>query len=327
MFNIEGLFTHPLHSRSLLVAEIGINHDGDIRKALQLIEEAARQGADAVKFQIFKSDAFLHPVKAGSGLKLFRNFELSFQDFKVLNDRARDLDLVFFATPLDWESLDLVVEVGCPLIKVASSDINTEPYLDYLSRQGSRVILSTGMAREDEIEKALGFFPQDHAAVMYCVSEYPADPLHFDLNILPRWREKWGRVTGFSDHSLGIHLSLAAVVMGARIIERHFTLDRNCPGADHAMSLEAGQFGEMSRQIREIESALGSGVKNISAFEEKIRPQARRAMYMGRSMKKGEIISERDILCMRPGPGVSLEGFRLLAGSKAEKDFALYEEI
>lgn len=327
MYDIEGLFNDPRSFSSFLVAEIGINHDGDVRKAEKLIAEAARQGADAVKFQVFRTEAFLHPQKSGSARELFQSYQLSYRDFEMLRDCAAGHDLIFFATPLDRDSLQFMLDLKSPLVKIASSDINTEPFLEWLSGKDIRVILSTGMADEPEIQRALDFFPASHAALLYCVSEYPAQPQHFDLNILTAWQKKWGRLTGFSDHSLGMHLSVAAVALGARIIERHFTLDRNLPGADHAMSLEATAFGEMCRQIRELESALGPGEKQISEFEHSIRPLARRSLYLGRAVKKDEIISEEDLVCMRPGPGVSLDHYRDWTGRKAEKDFALYEEI
>ncbi len=327
MYDVQGLFKDPLHAPGFLVAEIGINHDGKLHKALELVDLAVRSGADAVKFQVFKSDEFINPLMSPQAHTLFQGFELSHKDWDQIQAHCRNRDILFFATPLDHSSLQYLVSCEVALIKIASSDISTEPVLKNIAATGVPVILSSGMADEKTVEKALGFFKDKDVALLYCVSEYPVLPQNVDLKVIPAWIRKWDIPIGFSDHSCGIELSEAAVTLGAKIIERHFTDDKCNPGADHAISLDPTDFSRMAADIRNIESALGPGIKTISKKENKILPLSGKGMYAARNIKKGEIINEKDIFCMRPGPGVSMKDFQSQLGKKAERDFALYEKV
>jgi sialic acid synthase SpsE len=327
MFDCGRLFSEPDGSPVLVVAEIGINHDGDRKQAERLIDAAADNGADAVKFQVFRTERFYNRELCPGAFELFKGFELSFDDFAGLKRYAESKDLIFVATPLDDESLDFLVDIKTGIIKIASSDITTEPFLEKAAGSGLPVLISTGFVGMNEIERAAAFFPQGKFGLLYCVSKYPADYEDFDLNFISRLKQKFGGVIGFSDHSPDIYLSIAAAGLGAKVVERHFTLDRRLPSADHAMSLEPAEFGRMCEGIRKVEKALGSGEKKITDFENRIRQNSMREMYATRDIRKGEYIQKNDIALMRTGGGVGIERYRKTMDSQSEKDIGVNERI
>lgn len=331
MMDIKSVFQNQEAAPVFVAAEIGINHEGDFDFAKKLIDSAKESGADAVKFQVFKTDQFYHPKISPDAYQLFRGFELSFDKFNRLKEHAESLGLVFFATPLDFESLHFLVDIHTPIIKVASSDITNEPFLSKIADMGAVdrfvTILSTGFVGLKEIKKAVRFFKDASLALLYCVSKYPADVEDFDLNFIRTLQENLYFPIGFSDHSKDIHLTLGAVALGAKIIERHFTTDDKLPGYDHAMSLSPTRFKEMVAGIRVIEKALGSGVKKVTDFENKIRQGSMRSLYTAKAIKKGDRIGENDVLLLRPGNGVSLSYYRKIVGRKAPRDLGEYEEV
>jgi sialic acid synthase SpsE len=333
MFNLDRWRLSPNVAPVLVAAEIGINHSGDFDLARRLIDSARESGADAVKFQVFRTDLFYNRQLASGAYDLFRNFELSFEQYAKLKEHADSQDILFFATPLDMESLAFLSGLNVPILKIASSDITSEPFLAEIARlsreKGQHVVLSTGFVGLKEVRRAVAILRGTPLTLLYCVSRYPASAADgdFDLRFIDTLAREFRVPVGFSDHSLDIFMSLGAVARGARMIERHFTLSRSLPGADHAISLEPAKFAELVRGVRELETALGDGTKRVTAFETGIAPNAMRAVYARRALKKGDRIAEKDLILLRPGRGVSLGEWRRLVGAKAGRDIGEYEKI
>jgi N,N'-diacetyllegionaminate synthase len=331
MVNVGELFSHPEKPGVFITAEIGINHNGSIDFAKKLIESAKSCGADAVKFQTFQTGKFYNKALAPEAFELFQKFELTYDSFFKLKEFADSLGILFYATPLDFESLDFLIGLNVPVIKVASSDITNEPFL-YRIRQKAlhkkfAVFISTGFAEIRQIGKVITILKDCPVALEYCVSKYPPDETDFDLRFIETLRKQFFVPIGFSDHSLDIYYSLAAVSLGAKMIERHFTTDNSIQGADHAMSLGPAKFSEMVKGIRAVEKALGEGVKKVTRFERDISYPSMRGLYMAQDVKKGEMIKEEDVILLRPGNGVSIQEYRRRINRKAKKDMIKYEKL
>jgi sialic acid synthase SpsE len=322
MFDIAHLFESPSSSPAFIVAEIGINHNGSLDLAKRQIDGAKEAGADAVKFQVFRTEHFYNRRLAPGAFDLFKSLELSFDDFSILNEFAKERGLIFFATPLDFVSLDFLVRLDVPVIKTASSDITCEPFLKKVADTGKYAILSTGFTELEEIKRGVRFFDNKKLALLYCVSKYPCCANDFDLNFLKVLADNFDTTVGFSDHSLENIFSIAAVVLGAKIIERHFTVDNSLEGADHKISLNQSAFASLVSSIRDIESSLVSETKRACEFEQEIRPLSMRSVYAKRDILQGETINESDIALLRPGSGVSLTRFESIVGKIAKKDIA-----
>jgi N,N'-diacetyllegionaminate synthase len=331
MYNVGELFSHPERAGVFITAEIGINHNGSLDFAKKLIESAKSSGADAVKFQIFQTGRFYNKSLAPEAFELFQKFELKFNDFLKLKEFAESMELIFYATPLDFESLDFLAGLKVPVIKVASSDITNEPFLYRIKEKALHnqiaVFVSTGFAEIKRIGKAITIFKDCAVALEYCVSKYPPDGNDFDLRFIETLRKQFFVPIGFSDHSLDIYYSLAAVSLGAKMIERHFTTDNKISGADHSMSLNPQKFSEMVKGIRAVEKALGKGVKKVTQFEKDISYPSMRGLYCARDIKKGEKIMEEDVAVLRPGNGVSIREYRSQINRIAKKDLKKYEKL
>ncbi len=319
----------PCDSRVLVAAEIGINHLGKEEYAYQLIDEAVKAGADAVKFQIYRTEDFYHPD--APAYEIFARYELSLDSFSRIKAYCDERGVLFFATPLDFGSLQWMIDQRIPLIKIASSDSTFEPFLkrigEYVRQYKAYAILSTGFVKLDEIRRAVRFFPRDRLALLYCVSRYPTEASDLDLSFLKRLKQTFVTTVGFSDHSLETVFSVAAVALGARVIERHFTDNPSLQEADHPISLGPEAFGRMVEEIRKLEIALGTGEKKITDFEQKIRPLSMRELYTARDIEKGEVIHENDVKCLRPGEGISLTRYEKLVGKKARRTYRKYERL
>ncbi len=330
MYNVLDLFNSK-NPPVFIVAEIGINHEGKVDFARRLIEKAKESGADAVKLQVFKTERFYNPLILEDNFKLFKSLELSFDEIYSLKELANSLDMIFFATPLDLDSLNFLIEIDTPIIKIASSDITCEPFLYEVSRRARKfkkiVFLSTGFVKIDEIKRVVPLFENTNLSLLYCVSEYPVSLENLDLNIIKKFKEEFFVPIGFSDHSLDYIFSLGAVVLGARIIEKHFTIDNTLKTLDHPISLNPNYFSKMVKSIREIEKALGSGLKKVTSFEKKILPLSMREMYFSRDLKKGERLLPEDILFLRPGNGVKLKRYFSIVGKKLREDKKKYEKV
>lgn len=330
--------------KTLIIAEAGVNHNGDMALARQLIDVAAEAGADLVKFQTFnadrlvttdarKADYQIQTTGAGeSHHAMIRRLELTRDMHEALIAHCRSRGIQFLSTGFDPESIDLLVDLGLDCFKIPSGEITNLPYLRHVGRYGKPVILSTGMATLGEIEAALKVLeqagtPRDRITVLHCNTEYPTPMADVNLRAMLTIRDAFGVAVGYSDHTAGIEVAIAAVVLGATVIEKHFTLDRNLPGPDHKASLEPDELKAMVAAIRNIEKALGDGIKRPSASEAKNKPIARKSLVAACAIRAGEVFSETNLAVKRPGTGLSPMCWDEVLGRKAPRDFAPDELI
>ena len=331
--------------RTLIIAEAGVNHNGDINLAKKLIAAAATAGADLVKFQTFsaKNLVSLSAPKAEyqkkttnsieTQLEMIQKLELSREDHKALIEECRLKGIGFFSTAFDFQSFDLLMELGClEQIKIPSGELTNLPLLRYMSRFGKPLILSTGMANLGEIEAAIEAVeaagtPRYLITVLHCTTEYPTPMEDVNLRAMVAMKSAFGVSTGYSDHTPGIEIPIAAVALGATVIEKHFTLDRNLPGPDHKASLEPHELKAMVGGIRNVERALGDGVKRPSPSELKNKPIARKSLVATKPITAGEAFSAENIGAKRPGTGLSPMLWDEIVGRTATKDFAVDELI
>jgi N-acetylneuraminate synthase/N,N'-diacetyllegionaminate synthase len=325
-----------------VVAEAGVNHNGDPALARRLVDAAAECGADAVKFQTFSVDALLTrgAPKAGyqvettgageSQREMLARLELSLEVLAELKDRAAKHGLIFFSAPFDEESADVLDALDVALFKVPSGEITNLPLLRHLAAKGRPIILSTGMASLAEVEQAVaaingaGDVP---LAVLHCLSAYPAPAAEINLRAMDTLAVRFGCPIGFSDHTLGIEIALAAVARGARIIEKHLTLDTSLAGPDHRASLDPPAFAAMVRAIRTVESALGDGVKRPMPSEADTRRVARKSLVAARALTAGERLAAEDVAVKRPGTGIPPAELSRLLGCRLTRDVATDEVI
>lgn len=331
--------------RTLIIAEAGVNHNGDLGLAKKLIAAAAEAGADLVKFQTFtaknlvsasapKADYQKKTTESNeSQLEMIQKLELSREDHTVLIEECRLKGIGFFSTAFDFQSFDLLMELGClEQIKIPSGELTNLPLLRYMSRFGKPLMLSTGMANLGEIEAAIEAVgaagtPRSLITVLHCTTEYPTPMEDVNLRAMVAMKSAFGVNTGYSDHTQGIEVAIAAVALGATIIEKHFTLDRNLPGPDHKASLEPHELKAMVEGIRNVERALGDGVKRPSPSELKNKPIARKSVVAIRPISTGEAFSAENIGAKRPGTGLSPMLWDEIVGRTAPKDFAVDELI
>jgi len=331
VFNIKDIFAHGKERKTFITAEIGINHEGNLDFAKKLIEKARECGADAVKFQIYKTEKFYNPELSPEAYALFKSFELSYDSFYKLSEFARSLDIIFYGTPLDPDSLQFLLSINSSIIKIASSDITNEPFLYQVSQEaikkGFLTIISTGFVDIPGIKRAVSFFKKSPLAILYCVSQYPAKEEFIDLNFIKVLIKKFHLPAGFSDHTSDIYLSIGAIPCGASLIERHFTIDNAREFADHKISLSPDKFKEMVHAIRILEKSLGEGKKLITEYEREITPLSMRSMYASRLIQKNEVIKRDDILLLRPGSGISLSCYKKLLNTRVKSQIEKYEKI
>jgi N,N'-diacetyllegionaminate synthase len=331
-------------ARTLIIAEAGVNHNGDIRMALQLIDAAADAGADLVKFQTFSADRLVtrSAPKAGYQVQLtgenesqhemLRRLELSEEMHKELIAHCRTRNIGFFSTGFDVESIDLLIGLGQNCIKIPSGEITNLPYLRHIGKLGKTVIMSTGMSTLVEIGAALlalekTGMPRDRITVLHCTTEYPAPMAEINLRAMCTIRDEFGIAVGYSDHTVGIEAALAAVALGATVIEKHFTLDRDMPGPDHKASLEPGELRAMVAAIRNIESALGDGVKRVTPSEARNAPVARKSIAAATPISKGQLFTAENLAVKRPGTGISPMRWDDVLGRPAPRNFKADELI
>lgn len=330
--------------KTLIIAEAGVNHNGDMALARRLIDVAAEAGADLVKFQTFNADRLVttrarkadyqtQTTNAGeSQHAMIRCLELTRDMHEALVAHCKSRGIQFFSTGFDPESVDLLANLGLDCFKISSGEITNLPYLRHVGRYGRRVLLSTGMATLGEIESALDVLEQagtsrDRVTVLHCNTEYPTPMVDVNLRAMLTIRDAFGVAVGYSDHTLGIEVAIAAVALGATVIEKHFTLDRNLPGPDHKASLEPDELKAMVAAIRNIERALGDGIKRTSASEEKNKLIARKSIVAAVAIRAGEAFSESNLAVKRPGTGLSPMHWDEVIGRKAPRDFAPDELI
>ncbi len=306
-----------------IIAEAGLNHDGDLEQAKRLIRAAAEAEADLVKFQIYRTEEFCS--RSAAYYDLFKGLEFSTEEWGELADTARDTGILFSGSVFGEESTDLLDRLGTPLFKVASGDLTDLPLLEYIAARQRPIILSTGMAHLSEVEEALRTIYESgngQVALLHCVSSYPTAVADANLLAIRQLKEVFRMPVGFSDHTEGSLIPAVAVAVGAQLIEKHFTLDRRLPGPDHALSLEPADFREMVKTIRSVEAALGDGLKRPAAAEEEIRPLARRSLAAREGIAAGDILTEEKIKIVRPGTGIEPKHRSIVVGRAARNAIA-----
>jgi len=323
---------------TLIIAEAGVNHNGDINLAKRLIDEAASAGADIVKFQTFNADRLVarSAVKAEyqsrvvgiaeSQHEMLRQLELTAAMHIELIKHCAMRNIGFFSTGFDIESVNLLVSMGQDLFKIPSGEITNLPFLRHVGQLGKPVILSTGMSTFGEIEDAINVLEQSGTSrakltVLHCTTEYPAPMSEVNLRAMQNIKSAFGVKVGYSDHTIGIEIAVAAVALGATVIEKHFTLDRKMLGPDHQASLEPTELCAMVVAIRNIELALGDGIKRLTLSESKNKPVSRKSLVASRAIKAGEKFSSKNITTKRPGTGISPMRWEEIIGKTALRDF------
>jgi N,N'-diacetyllegionaminate synthase len=302
----------------LIIAEAGVNHDGLLERALALVDAAHAARADAVKFQTFRAEALVSPGAAKaeyqkqdraeeSQLEMIRRLELPFDAFPAIQTRAAERGLLFLSTPFDELSADWLAQLEVPAFKVGSGDLTNLPFLRYLARRGVPLILSTGMSTLREVRDAVDAVRETAPvplALLHCVSSYPADPADANLRAMATLAAAFEVPVGYSDHTAGIETALAAVALGACVVEKHLTLDRALPGPDHAASLEPDAFARMVEGIRTVERALGDGIKRPRPSEADAASVARRSLVITRDLEAGTVLDGSHVAIRRPGTGI-----------------------
>jgi N,N'-diacetyllegionaminate synthase len=328
----------------LIIAEAGVNHNGDLRTAKEMVNVAAKSGADYIKFQTFNAENLATPDSKIAGyqksstnnddsqLTLLRKLELSKSDHLDLIEKCKELDINFLSTAFDVESADLLRELGQDIFKVPSGEITNLPYLRHIGSFKKNVILSTGASTLKEIEQALEQLVisgtrLEKITVLHCTSAYPALMDEVNLSAMQNISKEFGVKVGYSDHTLGIEVAIAAVALGASVIEKHFTLDRSMEGPDHKASLEPDELIEMIKSIRNIEIALGNGIKVPTAGEIENINAIRKSIVAKVSIKKGERFTSENLTCKRPLGGISPMKWDSVIGQIANQDYKSNEMI
>ncbi len=328
----------------LIIAEAGVNHNGDLDLAKQLIDVAADAGANFVKFQTFsaerqvtqtakKADYQIQSTGSHeSQYEMLRRLELSVEMHNEIITHCAARSIGFLSTGFDIESIDLLAGFGMDIFKIPSGEIDNLPYLRHVGRLGKTIILSTGMATLGEIESAIDVLeqagtPRTNITVLHCTTEYPAPMADVNLRAMQNIGSAFGVAIGYSDHTRGLEVAIAAAALGASIIEKHFTLDRNLPGPDHRASLEPSELRAMVSAVRNVEIAMGNGIKCLTTSEVKNRLAARKSLVARQAIRAGEVFSEHNITTKRPGTGLSPMLWDKVMGYKAPRDFAPEELI
>jgi N,N'-diacetyllegionaminate synthase len=336
--------------KTFIIAEAGVNHNGDEKMALALVEAAVKSGADAVKFQTFSADkltrkgaekAEYQKQATGDGDQhgMLKALEMSENLHQRLFSRCAELGIEFMSTAFDEESLDFLVALGVKRIKVPSGEITNAPLLRHMAGKGLPLIVSTGMAELDEVVAAVdviraariahGFAEPlaEMVTILHCTSNYPTESADVNLRAMNTMARTTGLPVGYSDHTLGLAVSTGAVALGATVIEKHFTLDSELPGPDHKASLEPDQLGALVRQIRDVEAALGSDVKAPTVSELPVRELVRRSVTTVRSLAAGATVGKDDVTLMRPGTGIPPIDLDKVIGRKSARNISAGETL
>ena len=325
-----------------IIAEAGVNHNGDLNIAKKLVDKAAEAGADAVKFQTFKSEklASRYAPKAEYQLEttdstesqadMLKKLELTQDMHLELIDYCNRRSIQFLSTPFEIESLKYLLSIGLKTIKLPSGEITNYPLLKEAGESQARIILSTGMSTLQEVKEAVKVLQENGCkdlTLLHCNTQYPTPYEDVNLNAMLTLHKETGLPVGYSDHTRGIEVPIAAAALGATVIEKHFTLDRNMEGPDHKASLEPDELKEMVSSIRHIEDAMGDGIKRPSESEFENISVVRKSIVASKSIKEGEIFSEDNLTTKRPGTGISPMEWNEIIGTKAIRDFEVDELI
>ena len=332
-------------NKTIIIAEAGVNHNGDLDKALQLIEAAADAGVDYVKFQTFKAKNLVNKQakkadyqientqEDGSQYEMLKQLEIPEDWYPTLLEKCASLNIEFLSTGFDEESIDFLETLGCTFYKVPSGELTNKPYLEHIAAKRKPMVLSTGMATMDEIHQAVqtvenaGIHHKD-ITILHCNTQYPT-PMN-DVNLLAMIdiKNALNVNVGYSDHTLGIEVPIASVALGATVIEKHFTLDRTLPGPDHKASLEPNELKAMVSAIRNIEEAVsGSGKKAPTASEQPNIAVARKSIHVSKDLQTDAVIAKEDLIMLRPGDGISPMEIDNVIGKKLNRSMAQYEQL
>jgi N-acetylneuraminate synthase/N,N'-diacetyllegionaminate synthase len=335
-----------MNSKVIIIAEAGVNHNGDFENAKKLVLAAANAGADYVKFQTFRADKLVSKdaQKAGyqkanlkedgdSQYDMLKKLEMSEAWHYELIKFANECGIKFLSTGFDEDSIDFLDSLNIDLFKVPSGEITNKPYLDHVAKKGKPIVLSTGMSNLQEIIDAVKVLQKhqitkNNITILHCNTEYPTPMQDVNLFAMKTIHNKLGVKVGYSDHTLGIEVSIAAVALGATIIEKHFTLNRNLPGPDHLASLEPDELKSMVQAIRNIEIAIsGNGEKEPSESEINNISIARKSIHIAKDLPNGHIITERDLIALRPGDGISPMAWETIIGKKLTVNKLKFEKL
>ncbi|WP_264531351.1 N-acetylneuraminate synthase [Flavobacterium sp. N502540] len=333
-------------SKVIIIAEAGVNHNGDIQIAKKLIDVAVDAGVDYVKFQTFKADSLVsksakkaeyQSVNINDGddsqYAMLKNLELSHEDHLELMSYCSERNINFFSTAFDVDGVNYLNDLGLSFFKIPSGEITNYPYLKAVALCGKPVIMSTGMCSQDEIEEALNVLikfglKKEMVSILHCNTQYPTPMKDVNLKAMLSIKDKFGVNVGYSDHTLGIEVPIAAVALGAQIIEKHFTLDRTLPGPDHVASLEPYELKEMVRTIRNIELAIsGNGEKVPSESETVNIAIARKSIHLNKNLPKEHVLTDDDLIALRPGDGISPMDWEDIIGKKLVVDKTKFDKL
>lgn len=325
-----------------VIAEAGVNHNGDIELAKKLIDMAKECGADAVKFQTFKAEESTginaekaeyqkkNDMTVESQYEMIKKLELPFSDFAILKQYAEKKNIDFISTPDGEESLQCLLELNVPIIKVGSTEVTNYPFLEKIAQSKKLIILSTGMSTLGEVEKAVNIMMEtgnEKIQLMHCTTDYPTEPEDVNLRAMVTLRNAFRFPVGYSDHTLGFEAAVAAVSLGAVSIEKHITLDRDLPGPDHRASMPPEEFKEYVKHIRNTEKLLGDGRKKPTQKEKVIMQQVRRSILAAEDLKEGTILTKEMFCYKRPGKGILPEYADILVGRRLKRDIKKEERI
>lgn len=330
-----------LGNKCFVIAEAGVNHNGNIELALQLIDAAAEAGADAVKFQTFKTEKLVakdaptaeyqfRNTGSSNQHDMLRMLELSYEEHIILMNHCKTREIMFLSTPFDHDSAIMLNEMQLPMFKTGSGDLTNLSLLKQIAKFGKPMIVSTGMANLGEVEEAIHAIydsGNNNITLLHCTSEYPAPFDDINLNAIKTLESAFKLTVGYSDHTEGIEIAIAAVAMGAHVIEKHFTLDKTMEGPDHKASLEPMELARMISCIRNVERAFGDGIKRCSPSEVDTRIAARKSMVASKNIIEGEVMDMNNICYKRPGNGLSPRLFELIEGRQASRNIKADEKI
>lgn len=325
-----------------IIAEAGVNHNGDISTAKKLIDAACDAGADAVKFQTFKAENLVCKTAEKAEYQLettdstetqydmLKKLELTRQMHEELMQYCNEKKIMFLSTPFDRESISLLSDLGIKIFKIPSGEITNLPYLREIAKQQKKIILSTGMSNMDEVKAAVAVLRENGAkdiTLLHCNTQYPTPMTDVNLLAMVKMRDELGLPVGYSDHTQGIEIPIAAAALGAAVIEKHFTLDRNMEGPDHKASLEPKELKQMVEGIRNVESALGNGIKQMSKSEKSNIDIVRKSIVAAVKIEKGEKFTETNLTTKRPGTGINPMRWDEIIGTTADRDYETDEMI
>ena len=306
-------------SDAYIVAEIGLNHNHDMELTKKMILSAKRNGADAVKFQTYITEKLINHNEPA--FQIFKRLELNMEEFREISDYCREVGITFFSTPFSLESVDLLEEIGVPCFKIASMDINYFELMQYAAKSGKPMILSTGFGNLGEIEKAIAMINRlgnDNIIILHCVSKYPPKYSEMNLKMIEKYRTIFEYPVGFSDHSPDNTMAVVSRVMGAVMIEKHFTLDKNLDGPDHSISLEPDDLLDLKKKLQAVDDGLLTQFKEQK--DQVISQKSRRSLYSASDFKKGTVVTKDMIVAIRPGIGIAPEFLPIFIGRVLKKD-------